>query len=622
MASIFKRKKRKNGKWQISYTDENGARRTVSGAKSKAVTEQIAAKIEGDVELRRRGIIDSRAERYSAAERKPLVVKTTDDDGKERITGGHLAEFYESLRAKGTGAKHAGTCRGRAARVIEACGASRISELTPSGVRSAIGQFREDEDMALQTCNHYVRSIKQFTRWLWRNKRVREDALAHIEGYNVRLDRRHKRRVLTDEQLANLIRFAENGPVVLGMTGADRAMLYRLAVGTGFRANELRSLTPESFDLGGDPPTVTVEAAYSKHRRQDVQPIRQDLADVLAPWLDDKADGQRVFAVPEKTANMLKRDLAAAGIPYEDGAKQVFDFHALRGQYITALVKSGATPKVAQELARHSDPQLTFNTYTHLSVPDKTAALEALPPMQTDLPEREAARATGTYDVTPNTPEKRAAPCTPYAQRADAPTGDFVQQHATSNGADQAETGERLSRENTGKACVSGGQSGTTPKRTRTSDLRFRKPMLYPAELWARVTTMPLYPRYGAKSRTLAGGKAADAQAALWPPSTVENDLAPALGREKLLGRLLTPARGSGWARGVLRPISPSPTEGPRATWALPPGSGGRRLCGPGRLRPSDERICVWTPGLDSFCWSRGRCRPSSDAVATSRKPT
>jgi integrase len=48
------------------------------------------------------------------------------------------------------------------------------------------------------------------------------------------------------------------------MTGPDRAMLYRVAVGTGFRANELRSLTPESFDLDANPPKVTVEAAYSK----------------------------------------------------------------------------------------------------------------------------------------------------------------------------------------------------------------------------------------------------------------------------------------------------------------------------------------------------------------------
>jgi len=59
-------------------------------------------------------------------------------------------------------------------------------------------------------------------------------------------------------------------------------MVYRLALGTGFRAGELRSLTPASFDLDADPATVAVDAAYSKRRHQHVQPIRSDLAELVA----------------------------------------------------------------------------------------------------------------------------------------------------------------------------------------------------------------------------------------------------------------------------------------------------------------------------------------------------
>ena len=88
---------------------------------------------------------------------------------------------------------------------------------------------------------------------------------------------------------------------------------------------------------------------------------------------------QPVFDMPVRTAAMLRRDLAAAEISDQDGAGRVFDFHALRGQYITALVKSGASVKIAQELARHSDPKLTMNVYTHLTIPDKQKALEAMP---------------------------------------------------------------------------------------------------------------------------------------------------------------------------------------------------------------------------------------------------
>jgi integrase len=64
------------------------------------------------------------------------------------------------------------------------------------------------------------------------------------------------------------------GPDRNGMSGIDRAMLYRLAVETGLRAGELRSLTRASFVLAGEP-CVTIAAAYTKNRRQDTVPRKQ-----------------------------------------------------------------------------------------------------------------------------------------------------------------------------------------------------------------------------------------------------------------------------------------------------------------------------------------------------------
>ena len=158
------------------------------------------------------------------------------------------------------------------------------------------------------------------------------------------------------------------------MTGPDRAALYRVAAGTGFRANELRSLTPESFDLDADPPTVTVAAAYSKRRRDDVQPIRPDLADALRPWLASKAPGEPVFGnLTKHTDILIQPDLDAAGIPYRDASGRVADFHALRHSYITALAMSNAPVKVVQSLARHSTPTLTLGTYAHVGLYDQTS---------------------------------------------------------------------------------------------------------------------------------------------------------------------------------------------------------------------------------------------------------
>jgi integrase len=270
-------------------------------------------------------------------------------------------------------------------------------------VQGAVAAVRE-KGLSLATCNDTLRAIKQFSRWLWRDGRAREDVLVHLTGYNVALDRRHDRRALTDEELARLIAAAESGPAVIGMPGPDRAMLYRVAVGTGFRANELRSLTPESFDVDADPPTVTVQAAYSKHRRKDVQPIRRDLADLLGPWLAAKQSGRSVFSgMPDKTAKMMRKDLAEVKtkwveevkspearklrldsdfLEYRDSAGRVADFHALRHTYVSRLVRSGANVKVAQELARHSTPILTLGRYAHVGVLDQTKALDALPSIE------------------------------------------------------------------------------------------------------------------------------------------------------------------------------------------------------------------------------------------------
>jgi site-specific recombinase XerD len=81
---------------------------------------------------------------------------------------------------------------------------------------------------------------------------------------------------------------------------------------------------------------------------------------MLKPWLADKTPGSPVFTMREDTAaKVIRTDLEPAGI---DTAG--VDFHALRHSYITMLVKSGASVKVCQELARHADPKLTMNFYT------------------------------------------------------------------------------------------------------------------------------------------------------------------------------------------------------------------------------------------------------------------
>jgi hypothetical protein len=168
--------------------------------------------------------------------------------------------------------------------------------------------------------------------------------------------------------------------------------------------NPREFIVPESFDLDAPCPTITVQAADSKRRRLDVQPIQPALASFLKPWLADKPKGQPIFPVDRwAILEAFKADLRDAGIEYktEEGFA---DIHAMRHTYITTLAKSNAPVKVVQTLARHSTPTLTLGVYTHLGPHDQAAALDALPDLTRPAPDREssALAATGTDSVTPD----------------------------------------------------------------------------------------------------------------------------------------------------------------------------------------------------------------------------
>ena len=63
MASIYRR--RKGGRYAITYQVRPGVRKTVRGCKDRAATEALARKLEADAMLRREGVIDTKADQYA-----------------------------------------------------------------------------------------------------------------------------------------------------------------------------------------------------------------------------------------------------------------------------------------------------------------------------------------------------------------------------------------------------------------------------------------------------------------------------------------------------------------------------------------------------------------------------
>jgi integrase len=372
-------------KYVVFYTDHSGKRRKKTLTSDKRLSERIAASVLEKVALRKDGLIDERDERLVEQEGRPL---------KE-----HLADYARVVAAKGATERHVERLVFVITKVLELAKIRYISDLSVSAVEEAIGEIRKSK--ATGTVNNYIQRMKSFNRWLWRDKRAREYILVDLQRKDAKNDRRHIRRRLTDVEVRTLIAAAESGPMwKSGLSGPDRAMLYRVAHGTGFRAKELRTLTPERFRLDADPPTITVLACYSKNGQEAVQPIADTLADQLSGWLATKPAGEPIFkGMGTRNAEMLRVDLKAAGIPYET-SEGVADFHASRGTYISNLVAGGASVKTCQTLARHADPSLTIGIYAKTSLHDVKGAVETLPDLAPTRPESETAhavKATGTF---------------------------------------------------------------------------------------------------------------------------------------------------------------------------------------------------------------------------------
>jgi integrase len=191
---------------------------------------------------------------------------------------------------------------------------ARLSDLTAKRVQKVLATLQA-EGRSLGTCNHYRTAIKAFSKWRYDTHRMKEDALRGVRGYNAKEDRRHDRRTISLDELQRLIAVAEQGPVVLGVAGPVRALVYRLAVATGLRYSEIASSRPESFDWKA--PSVHVAACYTKNGQTAELPLPRDLVADLRPFVAPLAVGEAVFRLPkDKGAELLQADLAIAGIAY------------------------------------------------------------------------------------------------------------------------------------------------------------------------------------------------------------------------------------------------------------------------------------------------------------------
>lgn len=380
-------------KWYVRFRDHRGVDRRIPAFTDKGASEEFGRKIARLVSHRiaceqlgpelTRFVAGLPSPTLAALSRWGVVEDRTLH--ANRSLSEHLKDYQDHLTAKGDSSTHIRkTVRNITRVLVIGCGFTHWSSVEPEAVERHLHGLREHRTRGVsrRTSNELLGSCRQFSRWMERTGRLPNDPLRRLSSMNVRTDLRRRRRALTIAEQRNLIQATAAEPFRHGLTGIQRAWVYRLALETALRAAEIRSLKVASFEgLGTDSPSVRVAAAYSKRRREDVLPLRAGTASEIQAWLDGRSPEELAFPLPAawRSAEMLREDLYSADIPPIASDGSVVDFHALRHTAITTFVGTNAAPKVAQTFARHSTITLTLDRYTHLGRDDERAAVAKMP---------------------------------------------------------------------------------------------------------------------------------------------------------------------------------------------------------------------------------------------------
>lgn len=401
MARAFKRSRNRRGKkekssiYYIEFNDHLRIKRTLPAFSNKSASDAIGHKIENLVALRMAGEApDAALASWLESCPQKMIVKLGEWGllAKERVVAGkplseHVADWRDSLLAKGTGEDRARDSHFRVMKVFTSCGFSTWSDIDDLRVERQLSGWQNDGTLAAQTRNHYVQHLKQFCQWMVDHGRASVSPLRLLKKITVTDNlRKRKRRALSDEQFGVLIiATSEDTHIVYHMDGFGRATLYVLARRTGLRWSELQALRRNSFDLKSLKPKVFVRFEDEKHPRGKPLPLTEDVANMLRAYFAAHPDTPQAKAFPMSSrrvgAEMLRHDLELAGLPYVDGDGEVFDFHSIRGQLATDMARVGITPQMTKQAMRHSDINLTLKHYTHLTTEEQRAALQQLPAM-------------------------------------------------------------------------------------------------------------------------------------------------------------------------------------------------------------------------------------------------
>lgn len=406
-------RKRESRTYYLEFKDANGIERRIPALEDEGTSQALGRRIKRLVELRvarekpEPDLLRSLPEHV----RRDLVrigLLDAEAAGRAMSLESLLAEFEATLNTRERTATWTRRVVRRARETFSGAGFATLSEVESAAIERHLKVKRDTKrknkakeelpGMSARESNHRVQACREVMRWAVDRGLVERDPLALVQLVNAKLDPRHERRALGEEDLRKLVQKAHDGPIWRGISGPTRSIAWRLAAQVGLRVAEICGLQVRDVDTdaqGG--PVLTVRAETAKNRTEARLPLAADLARDLAPYLLGKLPKASLLGLPPSfrhhAPRWLRIDLKSAKIPYSDGAGRVADVHALRSAFVTGLMRSGANVKAVQALARHSDARLTVGLYSRFDSKDERHAIGLTPDLS---PEMQAASATGT----------------------------------------------------------------------------------------------------------------------------------------------------------------------------------------------------------------------------------
>jgi integrase len=386
--------RQESGTYFAKYRDHDGTVKVVpTGCRDESAAKQILSNLVRRTERIKSGIVSAGEVAIGQRMSDPIV--------------GHIDSYIGTMTKS---VSHRENTERYLRQLAADCRWARLSDLRRDDLETWLAD-QSREGRSARSRSAFQTAAVSFANWCVTAKRLTVNPFDRMPKANTDADPRRRRRALTEAEIGRLLQVARERPVRDALTvrrgsrrgqlvakrlteersrslealGRLRAIVYRTLVMTGLRKGELSNLTVADLHLDARVPHILLPARITKSGEEETVVLRPDLVIELKAWLSERfgsgtppPDG-RLIDIPDDFIKVFNRDLRAAGIPKRDERGRTLDIHALRTTFATMLSNAGVAPRVAQELMRHADINLTMEVYTDPKVFDLQAAVASLP---------------------------------------------------------------------------------------------------------------------------------------------------------------------------------------------------------------------------------------------------